>query len=70
MFTSDWTSLAFVLIPLVAWSSFWKAVGLWFSARNEEKAWFLAILFINLVSILELYYLYSRKCWPFSNRHV
>ncbi len=54
-----------VLIPLVVWSSFWKFIGLWFSARNNEKAWFVVFLFINLVGILELYYLYSRKCWPF-----
>jgi hypothetical protein len=70
MFTPEWTPLAFVVIPLVVWSGFWKAVGLWFSARNGERTWFLAILFINLVGILELCYLYSRKCWPFSNRRA
>jgi hypothetical protein len=56
-----------VITPLVVWSSFWKIIGLWFSARKSEKIWFIVFIFINLVGILEIYYLYSRKCWPFKS---
>jgi len=51
--------LIVVLIPLTIWASFWKFIGLWFSAKNGEKAWFITFAFINLAGILELYYLYS-----------
>jgi hypothetical protein len=54
-----------VLVPLVIWSFFWKAVGLWFSSKNGNKVWFVVFLFVNLAGLLELYYLYSRRCWPF-----
>ena len=60
--------LVAVLIPLGVWAVFWKLIGLWFSARNGEKAWFIVFAFINLAGILELYYLYSRKCWPFKSQ--
>lgn len=58
-------NLLLLLIPLAIWEGFWKAVGLWFSAKNNEKGWFVIFVFINLAGLLELYYLYSRKCWPF-----
>ncbi len=54
-------------VPLVIWSIFWKIVGLWFAARKDEKRWFIVFVFINLAGILELYYLNSRKCWPFKH---
>jgi len=57
--------LVAILIPLAIWASFWKLIGLWFSAKNGEKPWFIVFAFVNLAGILELYYLYSRKCWPF-----
>ncbi|WP_455277041.1 DUF5652 family protein [[Eubacterium] cellulosolvens] len=61
-FISSWI---LILIPLMIWSYFWKILGLWFSARNNEKIWFIIFIFVNLVGILEIYYLYSRKCWTF-----
>jgi hypothetical protein len=54
-----------IVIPLAIWSSFWKIIGLWFSARNGEKAWFIVFVIINLAGILEIYYLHNRRCWPF-----
>jgi hypothetical protein len=54
-----------ILIPLGIWGYVWKFFGLWFSAKNGEKAWFIVFALVNLAGILELYYLHSRKCWPF-----
>ena len=54
-----------ILIPLAIWGYVWKFFGLWFSARNGEKAWFIVFALVNLAGILELYYLHSRKYWPF-----
>jgi hypothetical protein len=60
------TLLILVLIPLAIWSSFWKIIGLWFSARNSDKGWFVLFIFVNLAGILEIYYLHSKKNWPFN----
>ena len=56
------------LIALGIWSYFWKIIGLWFSAKNNEKGWFVVFVFLNLVGILEIYYLRTRRLWPFNPR--
>ena len=52
----------FVLGPffvvIVLWSIFWKGMALWKAARRGETAWFVALLIINTVGILEILYLY------------
>ena len=63
MFPSN--TLLLLLVPVAIWSGFWKIVGLWFAAKNDERGWFVVLIFVNLAGILELYYLHSRKCWPF-----
>jgi hypothetical protein len=65
LFPFDTSLLLLLLVPVAVWSSFWKVIGLWFSARNGDKPWFVIFVFVNLVGIMELYYLHSRKCWPF-----
>ncbi len=42
---------------LIVWSLIWKGIALWHSARNTQAAWFVAILIINTVGILEIVYL-------------
>lgn len=49
---------SFMLIVLV-WSLFWKGLALWHSARRGEYWWFLALLVVNTVGILELVYLFA-----------
>lgn len=43
---------------LAAWSLFWKGLALWKSARNDERYWFVALLVINTMGILEILYLF------------
>lgn len=68
MFPFSISLLLLLLVPMAIWSYFWKIVGLWFSAKNDEKGWFVVFVFVNLVGILELYYLHSRKFWPFKGQ--
>jgi len=49
-------TLAFLFI--IAWSLLWKGMALWRAAQKNEQVWFVAILLINTVGILELLYLY------------
>lgn len=45
-----------VLLALL-WSIPWKGVALWKSARNRQIAWFIAVLLINTLGILEIVYI-------------
>lgn len=48
-----------VFIVLLGWSFVWKGLALWRAARRGEVAWFVALLLVNTVGILEILYLYS-----------
>lgn len=45
-----------LLLPVVVWSFAWKGVALWKAARNGHAAWFVALLILNTVGILEIVY--------------
>lgn len=49
--TSPW------LIAAILWSIPWKGVALWRSARNRQKIWFIALLLVNTLALLEIIYL-------------
>ena len=42
---------------LIAWSVIWKGTALWHAARNRQLVWYLALLIVNTVGILEIVYL-------------
>lgn len=46
-----------LLVPTVVWSLIWKGIALYRAARNEQKGWFVALLIINTLGILEIVYL-------------
>ncbi len=46
-----------VFIPAVIWSLIWKGLALYRSARNEQKGWFIVLLVLNTMGILEILYL-------------
>jgi hypothetical protein len=49
-----------VFMPiLIIWSLFWKALALWHSARRDQPWWFLVLLILNTVGILEIIYLFG-----------
>ncbi len=54
--------LAFIVI--VAWSLIWKGIALWRAAKNDHIAWFIVLLVVNTVGILEILYLccFSKSC--------
>lgn len=43
---------------LLVWSVVWKGLALWRAARLSERWWFVAILLINTLGVLEILYLY------------
>lgn len=47
-----------LMVVLGLWSLPWKGYALWKSARREEKWWFIALLIINTLAILEILYIF------------
>jgi len=43
---------------MILWSLAWKGVALWKAARNNDKYWYVALLVINTVGILEIVYIF------------
>ena len=46
-----------LVIVLVLWTVILKGYALWNAARNTQKWWFIALLVINTLGILEIIYL-------------
>ncbi|MCX5750657.1 MAG: DUF5652 family protein [Candidatus Saganbacteria bacterium] len=42
---------------LLAWALAWKGFAMWRAARNNQIAWFIAVLVVNLFGLLEILYL-------------
>ncbi len=47
------------LIILVLWSLFWKGLALWHSGRRGQPWWFVVMLIVNTIGILEIIYLFA-----------
>lgn len=64
---------AFAVVMILAgiWSLFWKGMGLWHAAKNGQGIWFVVLLLINTVGILEIVYLVwfrrNRVARPFAS---
>ena len=43
---------------LAVWTIPWKGVALWKSATQKEKWWFIILLVINTIGILEILYIF------------
>lgn len=52
-------ALAPILLFVLLWSVLWKGLALWHSARRGQHVWFLAILVVNTLGILEIIYLFG-----------
>ena len=52
------------LIVIMTWEVIWKGLGLWHSAQNKQKGWFIAILILNTLGLLPIIYLlwFKREC--------
>ncbi len=46
-----------ILVILIIWTLLWKGLSLWKSARLNQPIWFVILLIINTLGILEIIYL-------------
>jgi len=53
---------------VLAWSTAWKGWALWRAARNSQRNWFIVILILNTLGLVEIVYLLflqkEGKLWP------
>ena len=47
-----------LIIPLTIWSIVWMGLGLWKAAKNGSKPWFIALLLIHTMGILDILYIF------------
>lgn len=45
-----------VMVVLMAWSLFWKGLALWKASRLGSKPWFVVLLIVNTLGLLEIIY--------------
>ena len=48
-----------LLAAIQLWVIPWKGFALWIAARRSEKWWFIALLIINTLGILEIIYIFA-----------
>ncbi|MCX6778843.1 MAG: DUF5652 family protein [Candidatus Magasanikbacteria bacterium] len=64
MYNYNWSGMmggawwGMLMVPLLIWSLLWKGWALWLAARKGQKIWFVALLVINTMGILEIVYIF------------
>jgi hypothetical protein len=53
---NQWLFWAIIIAGL--WALPWKGIALWKAARRSEKWWFIALLLINTLAVLEILYIF------------
>lgn len=48
-----------IIILAAIWTIPWKGVALWRAARNRSVAWFVVLLIVNTLGILEIIYIFA-----------
>ncbi|MBU1178787.1 hypothetical protein KKB69_00370 [Patescibacteria group bacterium] len=49
---------SWILAAIAIWVLPWKGVALWKAARLGQKVWFIAILVVNTLALLEIFYIF------------
>jgi len=52
LLNSNWLYL------VLLWTLPWKGVALWRAAKNSQKKWFIALLVVNTLAVLEIIYIF------------
>ncbi len=47
-----------VFFILMAWTLYWKGMALWKASKANKEKWFIVMLILNTLGILEILYIY------------
>ncbi len=45
-------------LPFFVWLGFWKGLALWKAARKKHLSWFVILLLVNSLGLLEIAYVF------------
>jgi len=48
----------FLLFAIFLWALLWKGLALWKASKNNQRNWFIVLLIVNAIGILEIIYLF------------
>lgn len=51
-------TLYYLIVALAIWTIPWKGYALWLSSQKKNKIWFIVLLFVNTVGLLEIFYIF------------
>lgn len=58
----------YVITAIAVWSLCWKGLALWKSAGQKDKVWFIVLLFVNTLGILDMLYIFVFSKRPTANK--
>ena len=58
VFWSNYLTSNVWLLLALAWSLPWKGWALWKAANKKDKWWFIALLVVNTLAVLEILYIF------------
>jgi len=47
-----------ITLLLIVWVIPWKGVALWKAAKRSQKWWFIVLLIVNTLAVLEIFYIF------------
>lgn len=47
------------ILPLLLWSLAWKGWALWLAAKRGDMVWFVILLVVNTMGLLEIFYIFA-----------
>ncbi len=55
-----------IMLIVLLWTLPWKIYAVWTAVKNKHKGWFIALIILNTVAILEIIYIFfiAKKTWP------
>lgn len=63
---SNTTIPTFWIVIATLWTLIWKGIALWKAAKNNDKVWYIVLLIVNTLGILEILYIFvfSKREYP------
>lgn len=49
---------SYEIYGIFIWSLIWKGLALWRASKNDQRNWFMIMLVVNTIGILEIVYLF------------
>ncbi len=52
------SNLTWLIVLVALWTLPWKGVALWRAAKRHDLWWFIILLFVNSLALLEILYIF------------